>query len=575
MNKQRNKKKRMYFKDLMLRGILIYVAVIFVFAVIYWNYIESSIDNQFAEQLTENKLQMQEQINRVSTEKDEKLKLQSIDGLMSWNQFCNLLLETPVIDGFLKESVEINSVYSDGCRSASVIVDKNNEIIASNRQKLIVSFKFSDAGDDNGLYICDNREINDPQIDKLYDEYNEMENNEKDNDYIRLSISSAYVNKKDHTFIPHEGKMYVETIDKKVSGNTIVKNEKNIEIAVDDEKYELIEFGVSTENRYPEYFLLTFCGEAGVGLESFNEFKGYPERESDGRIGGCRYVPSSGMIVMEEISPVYVNDQKCFLIMHYEIDMHDRRITGYYLKRTIIFAVVLLILTALICWRKSVLNKAKYAFEDYQRALTNNLAHDLKTPLTAISGYSENIQKMLENGNTEKISENIEHVIANVKYTDAIITRTLEFNKISSMKDIIKENISLRELTENALEVYKSQLKSKSIAVNVKTEGEISANKETMTTAVENLISNAVKFTPENGKIEITSDASSFAVINTADRRSDIKEIVMPFVKGDRSRNGMQGCGLGLSIVQNAAAVNGMKLDLESNEKSFKAVIRF
>ena len=36
------------------------------------------------------------------------------------------------------------------------------------------------------------------------------------------------------------------------------------------------------------------------------------------------------------------------------------------------------------------------------------------------------------------------------------------------MKDIIKENISLRELTENALEVYKSQLKSKSIAVNAK-----------------------------------------------------------------------------------------------------------
>lgn len=61
----------------------------------------------------------------------------------------------------------------------------------------------------------------------------------------------------------------------------------------------------------------------------------------------------------------------------------------YFVLGMLFSAMTLFVLT--LCIIRNVKNKAQYALEDYQRAQTNNLAHDLKTPLAVIGGYTENV----------------------------------------------------------------------------------------------------------------------------------------------------------------------------------------
>ena len=92
---------------------------------------------------------------------------------------------------------------------------------------------------------------------------------------------------------------------------------------------------------------------------------------------------------------------------------------------------------------------------------------------------------------------------------------------------------------------------------------------------MENIISNAVKYTDEGGCIKITADKKQLSVVNDVTENIETKDLLMPFVKGDKARSDKNSHGLGLAIASAAAAQNGFKLKLECKDKSFKAIIVF
>ncbi|MCH5193147.1 MAG: hypothetical protein J1F11_04230, partial [Oscillospiraceae bacterium] len=208
-----------------------------------------------------------------------------------------------------------------------------------------------------------------------------------------------------------------------------------------------------------------------------------------------------------------------------------------------------------------------------QKALTNNLAHDIKTPLTAISGYAENLQKALDSQDTEKASGYISAILENVDYTDSIVNRTLELNQISDIKKINRTDINMRRLAENLINKYKLMAEEKNITVNISGEMSLQADETSISSAVENLLTNALKYTIPSGGIDIILDKRSFTIVNDIFQSVDTKDLTMPFVKGDAARSKKPGSGLGLSIVKSAAELNGLRLSISSTENKFTAVL--
>ena len=217
--------------------------------------------------------------------------------------------------------------------------------------------------------------------------------------------------------------------------------------------------------------------------------------------------------------------------------------------------------------------KMLYFAEDYRREMTSTLAHDLKSPLMAVSGYAENLK---ENTVTEKNEHYIDSIIRNVEYMDGIIKNVLELSSLES--GYVKLNPSetdLRALTEELLKKYRTKTKERNISVNLSGEMKIFADREVMSHAIENLISNAVKYTAENGRVDFKFEKNRFTAENDSSEVLNIPadELWKPFVRGDEARSGKMGSGLGLTIVKNAAEQNGMSMKTEYKDGKFRVTL--
>ncbi len=234
--------------------------------------------------------------------------------------------------------------------------------------------------------------------------------------------------------------------------------------------------------------------------------------------------------------------------------------------------MISVLLALLWAWQKNVRNKARYAFEDYQRDLTDNLAHDMKTPLMAISGYAENVLngKLTEAEQTEYLN----FILDNVSFTDSLISRTLYLNHMDG-HNMSPETIQLMDLAEEILGKYALLLQDKKIVYSVSGNADVHADRNAMETVIENLISNAVKYTPNGGTLSIAIDKKRMAIINSVSERIDTKELKRPFVRGDAARSNADGNGLGLSIAERAALANGFRLTISCTDTEFRTEVIF
>ena len=216
------------------------------------------------------------------------------------------------------------------------------------------------------------------------------------------------------------------------------------------------------------------------------------------------------------------------------------------------------------------MNKADYAFEDYQKDLTNNLAHDLKTPLAAIGGYAENL---METATDEKQQKYLRSILDNVAYTDSMISKTLELNS-GNMQKVTKTKFDMREIADTAIAKYKIQLEERGIKTSIDGNMEVNTDRDMMTSAIENLVSNALKYTRNDGNINITMNKREFKISNDVPEKVDTRDLTKPFIRGDKNRSGRSGSGLGLSIADKSLTACGFILELECTDKEFTAVVR-
>ncbi len=475
---------------------------------------------------------------------------------------------------------QISTAYTKNCHVFSCIADEDGNIIYSSRMALQTYMRFKE--EETMLMTCDTENRDIPELQQFEADYNEFLKKEKydikNNQSIETSITmkSAYVNREEKTFIPHE----IEISMKKIYYNDaepdeiLETKEYNINIP-EDYGYELVEFDLSGLDRYrisndtyPRYFAL---GYVGTDREWFDYIKEKDTFYSD-YDGGWANVGNNTRKYYQN-AQIYIDGKPHVLSVILQIDVWNDVTKPLYFKIVMIFLLATLIIAFLDAWQRNVRNQADYMFEDYQKNLTNSLAHDLKTPLMAIGGYTENILSGSLSG--EETDKYLKSIMDSVAYTDSIITRTLELNQIENSDKILKEMTDIRKVTENITEKYLNSLDEKNITLNISGHAEIKTNVRLFETIVENLVSNAVKYTPENGGIKIKIEEKSLSISNTVNKKVDISDIKKPFIKGDSARSNQSGSGLGLAIAEKSAVANDLKIDISCTDSEFRTDIIF
>ncbi|MBD5096412.1 MAG: HAMP domain-containing histidine kinase [Lachnospiraceae bacterium] len=241
-----------------------------------------------------------------------------------------------------------------------------------------------------------------------------------------------------------------------------------------------------------------------------------------------------------------------------------------------IVAMLVTVLALLMARSRWIRVKTQYEIEDYRKSLTDAMAHDLKSPLMALSGFAENLK---DNVHTEKRGYYADVISENVNYMNSIIERILELSKTEANDMKLKrESIELQTLFDEVISKYEGQIDKKKLTVDTEGDITINADRQLMLQAIDNLIFNAIKFSNDETVINIVCDKTFMTISNayTANEdEPDELDLLKPFVKGSESRSNKSGSGVGLTIAKNIFELHGYKLSLKRAEGKFIVRVDF
>ena len=250
-------------------------------------------------------------------------------------------------------------------------------------------------------------------------------------------------------------------------------------------------------------------------------------------------------------SSIYVDENdNSYIVESFSRSSYERSfgfILSAILQPLFVIIFIISILSGIFKYKKY---RRIYEQEEYRRTLMNSMAHDLKSPLAAMRGYAENLK---ENLNSEKRDHYADCILKNADYMNRLISDNLSLLKLEyDTSKPWKDKVDLIELSKELIDKYMPLLGGRDVSVDISGSYLVKGNMAQLSTAIENLISNAVRYVNDKGKINIGGSKKEFFISNTALSLPDMKaeELWKPFVKGDETRSNESGSGLGLSIAK-------------------------
>lgn len=214
--------------------------------------------------------------------------------------------------------------------------------------------------------------------------------------------------------------------------------------------------------------------------------------------------------------------------------------------------------------------------ETIRRDFIANVSHELKTPLTSIRGYVETLLAgAYENPKFAK--RFIEKIESNADRLTNLVYDLLSLAKIEDEDSKVDQRaIQWAGVIHKTLERYESLISGKNIAVELVKEHSRQAvigEQEGMSTVFENLLTNAIRYSPEGGHIKIwfekAGDMHKMHVTDTGIgiSKDNLPRVFERFYRADKARSREEGgTGLGLSIVKHLVVRMGGTIDVESAE---------
>ncbi len=205
-----------------------------------------------------------------------------------------------------------------------------------------------------------------------------------------------------------------------------------------------------------------------------------------------------------------------------------------------------------------------------------NMSHELRTPLNAIIGFSE----LIYNGKVGPVSpqhkDYLGEVITSGQHLLSLIDQILDLSRIEAKKLMLNpEKIDLKQLIHEVVNEFQIQMAEKDIQCKINVDpslGEVTLDPDKFKQAVYNYLSNAVKFTPDNGSIYIviTAEMNNMFRLEIHDTgigisEHDLTRLFIPFQQLEAGTlKKYHGSGLGLALTKSLIETQGGKVGVNS-----------
>lgn len=225
--------------------------------------------------------------------------------------------------------------------------------------------------------------------------------------------------------------------------------------------------------------------------------------------------------------------------------------------------------------------------EDKIRESISMISHDMRTPLTSIIGY---LQVAKRSEDREEVDANIGIALERAQYLNSLVNDFFEISLIESEQvDMTLENVNLSEVICEEILAESPEIDRKGIEPSFEQSDEnifVSADKDKLVRIIQNLISNAVKYSDKRLEFRIDNTDSMdgdnkaedkenvyLHIITDPGEKIDTDRIFDRFVKGDRARsNG--GAGLGLYICKCFAEKMGGDISARQDDECFEIILQ-
>ena len=222
--------------------------------------------------------------------------------------------------------------------------------------------------------------------------------------------------------------------------------------------------------------------------------------------------------------------------------------------------------------RRIALENDRYYKE--KSMIFTNIAHDLKTPMTTVIGFSKALCNGEVTDENEK-KEMFDSIYQKSMRANELLDLIFQYTKFDALDFRLNiEECDIAKLLRKLTAEYYNDFEEKHIEIEINIpDTKIWANidKVEFSRALSNLIINAYRHNPENAKVMIQLENNSGIKITIADNGEAINDytIFEPFVCGDKSRSTNGGSGLGLTIAKKIVELHGGRLYVDSGIRGY------
>lgn len=227
------------------------------------------------------------------------------------------------------------------------------------------------------------------------------------------------------------------------------------------------------------------------------------------------------------------------------------------------------------------LREATFMAEAANRAKSEflaNMSHELRTPLNSIIGFTEVLEDQLFGTLNEKQLEYLKDIGGSARHLLDLINDILDLSKIEEGKTELElSRFSLRNLTDSVILMFKEKAIKHGISLGVELEEdvEIEADERRIKQVLLNLVSNALKFTPDGGSVNVSArkivrEGKGFVEFLVSDtgigiKKEDMERLFQPFSQLETPYNKKhEGTGLGLALSKKLVEMHGGNIWCES-----------